>query len=276
MDYIDDTIIGDPEDQSSYWEMQTEPDNCAVMAEMGIIHQFGMDITQDEANYISAENGWYNPGSGTSMNDIGNMMDLYGISNHSCHGASVADLARELQQGHGVIVGVNSDQLWEQGPLAEIWHAICKALGFDTPEFMPANHAITVTGIDVSDPANPMVIINDSGHPEGAAARYPMARFIDAWDNSGFYYTATDNPLPDNDMESISNLDFTEWLGIGAGVGAGIGVFSVTGELTTAFETGVAVEQTVTEVAGKVGEAVEIVANVAEDYFNNIDNIAQL
>ena len=239
MDYMDDTMIGDPVDQSSHWIYQSEPDNCAVAAELSIMHQFGVDITQDQANYISAANGWYHPGAGgTAPNDIGKMMDLYNIPNHSCENATVADLARELQQGHGVIVGVDSDQLWDQGPLAEMKIALLKGLGFDTPELMPADHAVVVTGIDTSDPNHPMVILNDSGHPGGAGVAYPLDRVMDAWENGHFYYTATDNPIPANSMKDIEHIDFTRWISVGAGIVAGGVVLAETGDIQTSIAIG--------------------------------------
>lgn len=258
MDYMDDTMIGDPVDQSSYWEMQTEPDNCAVVAELSIMHQFGVDITQDQANYISAANGWYHPGGGTSPNDIGNMMDLYSIPNHSCHNATVADLARELQQGHGVIVGVDSDQLWDQGPLAEMKIALLKGLGFDTPELMPADHAVVVTGIDTSDPEHPMVILNDSGHPGGAGVAYPLDRFMDAWENGHFDYTATDNPIPANNMGEIDHVDFTRWISVGAGIVAGGAILAETGDLQTSIAVG------------------GVTASLVDDFFADPHNIAMV
>lgn len=81
-----------------------------------------------------------------------------------------------------------------------------------------------------------MVIINDSGHPDGAGAAYPLDQFMDAWENSGFYYTATDGSLPVNDLENINALDFTKW--IVGGTVAGIALYS-TGDPTTALETGI-------------------------------------
>lgn len=128
--------------------------------------------------------GWYVPGYGTSIDDLGNLMDLYDIPNHSVANASIADLARELEAGHGVIVGVNSGQLWDTGPLNDLINFICKVLGLDNSTYMPADHAITVTGIDMSDPSNPMVIINDSGVPNGQAMPYPLDKFMDAWENA--------------------------------------------------------------------------------------------
>ena len=195
---FDDDMIGNPDVQADFCETQIWDDNCAVVAETSIINQFHPDLNLDQetAAYISATNGWYQPGGGTSPDVIGNMMDSFGISSHTNTNATASDLAWELQQGHGIIVGVNSSELWETGPFADIKHEICKAFGLDNQIWNPADHAVTVTGIDKSDPENPMVVINDSGVPDGAGVKYPLDKFIDAWENSGCYYVATDDPLP--------------------------------------------------------------------------------
>ena len=233
--YDDSMIIGEPDSQQEYWELQIAPDNCAVAAEMSIINQFGHDLSQQEANFISADHGWYNPGGGTNPGDIGNMMDLYNISNHTCVNASIEELAAELKAGHGVIVGVNSSELWDTGLLAELKHFLCKAFGLDNSIWNPADHAVVVTGIDASDPDNPMVILNDSGHPDGAGAAYPLDKFMDAWENSDFYYTATDDAMPHNDMDSINLLDFGKWFAAGA---AGGYVLVSTGDIGGAIAAG--------------------------------------
>ena len=193
---MSDDMIGSPDIQADFCEQQIFDDNCAVVAETSIINQFCPDLhlDQETAAYISATNGWYHPGVGTSPDMIGNMMDKFGIDNHTNTCATAADLAWELQQGHGVIVGVRSSELWETGPLADIKHAICKACGLDNSVWSPADHAVTITGIDTSDPDHPMAIINDSG--VGATVTYPLDKFIDAWENSGCYYVATNDPLP--------------------------------------------------------------------------------
>ncbi|MBQ8015501.1 MAG: hypothetical protein IJ264_04865, partial [Clostridia bacterium] len=48
-----------------------------------------------------------------------------------------------------------------------------------------ADHAVQVIGIDYSDPDNPMVILNDSGHPDGCGEMVPLDDFVDAWEDSG-------------------------------------------------------------------------------------------
>lgn len=233
-------MIGIPDVQADFCEQQIFDDNCAVVAETSIINQFcpGLNLDQETAAYISATNGWYHPGGGTSPDAIGNMMDKFGIDNHTNTCATAADLAMELQQGHGVIVGVNSSELWETGPLAEIKHEICKACGLDNPVWSPADHAVTITGIDVSDPDHPMAILNDSG--VGATVKYPLDKFIDAWENSGCYYVATNDPLP-----SMSNVgsELSQFWGRSPWVDAAAGVASfatgaVVGYLTDDLEVG--------------------------------------
>lgn len=190
-------ILGVPNAQADFWDMQEFADNCEPTSESFIIRQFGFDgISTNDFAYISQANGWYMPGGGTSPEHMGDMMDLFGIDNHTIENASLEELANEIANGHGVIVGVNAGQLWDQGPLQELFNWASKAFGFDNPVDAPADHALCVTGFDVSDPAHPMVIVNDPGHPDGQGASYPLDRFMDAWENSSFHLTATDNPLP--------------------------------------------------------------------------------
>jgi hypothetical protein len=203
----DDYFIGNPAAQMDDWIYQDTPDNCAVAAETSLINQFiTNDLSLDEAGYISSSNGWWQPGMGTNPDEIGNLMDIYNIPNHTVIGGSIEQLVLEIDQGHGVIVGVNSSELWDEGILNTIEQFFRDAFGLDNVN--PADHAVVVTGVDVSDPNHPMVIINDSGMPGGAAVKYPLERFVDAWENSGFYYTATDVPIPDSSYPPPSSLGF--------------------------------------------------------------------
>ena len=179
---------------------------------------------------------------------IGNMMDKFGIDNHTNTCATAADLAWELQQGHGVIVGVNSAELWETGPLAEIKHEICKACGLDNPIWTPADHAVTVTGIDMSDPDHPMVILNDSG--VGATVQYPLDKFVDAWENSGCYYVATNAPLPSMMNVGSELSEFWGSLNL-VDVAAGAAAFSA-GAITGLFTDSLEAAAISGQVAGEV------------------------
>jgi hypothetical protein len=206
--------IGDPEHHAQDWQLQDMPDNCAVAAQTSIINDFLPNhLSLQDANYVAQANGWYHPGQGgTSPDDMGKLFDVYGVPYHQENHATIAELTSELQQGHGVIVGVNSSELWDQGPLGEFWHWVIKAFGLDTAQFNPADHAVVVTGINVSDPSHPTVVLNDSGEPNGAAHEYPLDRFMDAWGKSDFNYVAT-NVAPPN--AAVPHVDLGAVLGIG-------------------------------------------------------------
>jgi hypothetical protein len=143
--------------------------------------------------------------------------------------------------GRGVVVGVNADELWDQGPLATFWNWFCEQLGLDNALFTPANHAVTVIGIDISDPQNPMVILNDSGTPDGAGVLYPLDKFMDAWENSDFYYVATDQAIPEANWTS---LNIAEYLGRGVDVN----VTLATGSVEAGQMAGALVEGLINEV----------------------------
>lgn len=253
----DDMMIGNPAEQADYWQLQVADDNCAVTAEMTLLNQFGINLNQEEAMYVSSSHGWYHPGGGTSPAYIGNLMDLYGVPNHTVMNANLSDLASELQQGHGVIVGVRSDQLWEQGPQADFWNFFKSAWGLDTSEFSPADHAVVVTGLDVSDADHPMVILNDSGDPNGQAHAYPLDRFMDAWENSDFFYTATDAAIP-HDTDFINELQSLPFWKTFAQAAAGTYTFLNTGDIATTIA--------VTETTGQL----------VDSFFSDTNNIAML
>ena len=208
--------IGDPEHQIPVWQLQDLPDNCAVAAQASIINQFlphHDHLSLDQANYIAFSNGWYHPGGGgTAPDDVGRLFDVYDIPHHQVDHASIAQLASELQQGHSIIVGVKGSELWNEGPLSEFWNWLINKLGLNTATFNPADHAVCVTGINVTDPAHPTVCLNDSGDPHGAGIEYPLDRFAEAWSASNFHYVATDVAPPSG---TVPHFDIGTFLGVG-------------------------------------------------------------
>lgn len=240
------SIIGSPDLYD--WAQQIMPDNCAVEAERAILNLFrDTPMSQVEAMFISATNGWYMSGTGTSPDDIGQLLEMHGIPTHTIFNASITDLATELALGHGVIVGVDAEELWDSGPLADLKQWMSTTWDIDFGD-IAANHAVLVTGLDLSDTLNPKVILNDSGVPDGDGVQYPMEKFLQAWQDSNFFYAATDNPLPheqiygnldDMDMDSIlSNLGLI--IGGIAGTCIGAETYMETGEIGTAITTGLA------------------------------------
>jgi len=210
--------IGDPDYQTHFWQQQDRNDNCAVAAQTDILNQYlDHPVSLDETNYVAMTNGWYHPGYGTNPDDMGNLLQAYGVPCHTVEGASIEQLAGELQNGHRVIVGVDSGDLWNKGPLHEFWHWTIKEFGLDNSTFNPADHAVVVTGIDLSNIHNPQVILNDSGDPNGAEHMYPLDQFIDAWKGSDFHYVATS--IPPGGATGV-DFDIGKYIGVGTTIGA--------------------------------------------------------
>ena len=195
-----DNIYGNPTEQVPYWEMQSEPDNCSVVAEMMVIKQFGVDIDQKDANFISSLYGWYSMGSGTAFLDIGQLMTKYGISNHMNIGVSWEelrnDIINEVVAGHGIIVGIRSPH--SKGA-AEVPPSAAGYIGQAR-----VNHAVVLTGIDVTDPHMPKAIVNDPGEADGAGKVWLLDDLIEACWNGCRFYVATDEPLPSSLHEPSS------------------------------------------------------------------------
>lgn len=188
-------IVGTPEQDAQYWQPQTTAFTCAVQAQRGIIEEFtGQSVSEAQLVYEATVNGWLTDG-GMSPHDVGHLLELHGIACHARTGASIEELMAELAQGRKVIVGIDSGEIWRNdSPLQDFFH-------------QSADHAIWVTGVDVSDPAHPKVIVNDSGDSAGAGKAYDLALFRDAWQDSGFFYVATDDAPSDMALASSHGFD---------------------------------------------------------------------
>ena len=195
-------IIGDPGDVVSVWDgQQSLPDDCAVKCQQIVLEMYtGQEFSEGALVAESAANGWYTPGTGSSPAHIGDLLHVHGVATQTYDHATPYDIANELAQGHKVIIGVDSGELWD--PIGD---AVGDAYGLGKPG---ADHAVIVSGIDTTDPDNPQVIISDPGNGE-ALSRYPMDQFVAAWDESGCFMVATTEPAPAHLPEMV-NFNYTE------------------------------------------------------------------
>jgi len=197
-----DPIIGTPAvDGNHFPGQQSYADTCAIRCQEFVLRQYtGTELPEKFFVDEARAHGWYHEGHGTSPADVGKLLELHGVPVHRYVDASPWHLAAELGQGHKVIIGVDSDSLWQQHPIqTELRHL----LGFGA-----ADHAIVVSGIDTSDPDHTKVIVSDPGTGE-AAARYPMEQFLDAWKDSHFYMVATQEPPPPElHLPEMSHFDY--------------------------------------------------------------------
>lgn len=168
-------IIGNPEAYMDNWHPQETDFSCAIAAqEFAIEELLDIDIDESELRKIAFENGWLTE-NGTTIYDIGKLMEHMGLNVERSFNNTLEDLCACLERGCHPVVSVDADELWS---------------GYNEELFFPgrdANHAIQVIGVDLSDPDDPMVIINDSGVANGCGAMVSAELFLDAWEDSSCY-----------------------------------------------------------------------------------------
>lgn len=175
-------ISGDPANDMQNWHMQTHDDTCAVVCQEFVLKENGYKVSEDQLRDLALENGWYTDGGGTPAEHVGDLLEAYGMDVDKTKGASIDDIENCLDNGGSVIVGVDADEIWAQS------HDYITDEILNDPPFAPggdANHAVEVIGIDSSDPNNVMVILNDSGSPDGCGSMIPLDDFMSAWNDSG-------------------------------------------------------------------------------------------
>ena len=178
-----------------FWSQQAFSFNCTVAAAQDILTAYGINISEGELTEIMLREGWLTE-EGGSLATVGATLDYGGIPSHTVMDATFENIVAELVAGHKVVLPVDSSELWDQSVFGRMWDWMTD-LGGGT-----ADHVVWITEIDMSDPDNPIVTINDTGHPDGQAAQYPLNELRDAWADSHFSYIATDispaeyDPLP--------------------------------------------------------------------------------
>lgn len=154
---------------------QTYPDSCAIKAQQIILNSKGIDISESTLRDEAINNGWYTPGFGTPVEETGNLLELHGVDVKRIYHASIQDISNEISQGHQVIVGVDSGELW------------CPGLEEDFEDLTIGgrpDHALIVSGFVI----NPItgeenILLTDPGTGD-ICTEYLESDFEDAWDDS--------------------------------------------------------------------------------------------
>lgn len=168
-----DLVIGDPSADMENWEFQGNTGRCAIYAQKFAIEQItGQEIPIEELVSVAEENGWFDEskGGGTTSLNMTKLLDYYNVDNDLSFDNDISDLEKALNDGNKVIVSIDSDQVWSDAP-NDIF----------VPEYS-SDHAVEVIGIDKSDPDQPMVVLNDSGHPNGCGELVPLDVFENSWE----------------------------------------------------------------------------------------------
>lgn len=187
-DAMEAQVQGLPWVSQFFWDIQDLSYNCSVAVQTCILQYFGIDVSEAELTQLAIENGWLT-NEGAHISDVGKLLEYYGVETHPNVNATLEELMSELAQGRAVIIPADSGELWADTFLEELWEWMEDVLGIP-------DHVVWVTGVDMTDPDNPQVIVNDTGDPEGMGRRYPLSEFMDAWEDANFTYIATDEAPP--------------------------------------------------------------------------------
>ena len=172
--------------------LQSTDFSCAIKCQQLILNMFGQNVTEQDLINEAFDNGWATT-NGTYLSDIGKLLDAHGVGVQVYEEGNVCTLMHELNQGHQVIVSVDSGELW-----SPVTDSIEDMFSGDVPD-----HAIIVSGIDVSDPANVMVTVTDPG--SGQFTQYPYDQFVDAWRDSGCHMVATTEAPAVPELENLDD-----------------------------------------------------------------------
>ncbi len=170
-------MYGDPAAAAQYWRRQHDS-NCAEMAVADVVGQVTgrepaeqqINATAESTPSVAHAGSIWNPGGATNNQDLPVLLAHYGIravADQSTTGA----LEQDLVQGRKVIVGLNSEILWNQR-------------GNRSQE----DHSVVVTGVDTNAG---VVHLNDSGSNTGRDEQVPIATFEKSWATSHNFAVAT-------------------------------------------------------------------------------------
>lgn len=171
------TLFGLPAyDVVSNKVQQVFDDTCAIKSQEIVMNAVGLDVSEYGLRDEAIQNGWYEPGFGTPMEDVGKLMEAHGLDvQQQIHG-NMFNLVSELSKGHPVIVGVDSGELWNPGYEERVEDYIKGSC---------ADHALIVSGVEFNDDfSGGIVNLIDPGTGDFAVG-YDMNLFEDAWNDSG-------------------------------------------------------------------------------------------
>lgn len=165
-------VAGDPEKDMENWHIQAEQNSCAVCCQEFVAEQLlDQEFSEQEMVEYATEHGWYDPETGTTINDVGKLLESLGLEVERDSGLTLSDLVTELESGHKLVCGVNN-MILENPDFAEL-------------PGIKANHAVQVIGIDYSNLEDVRVILNDSGVSNGMGRNVSADAFVKAWNTSG-------------------------------------------------------------------------------------------
>lgn len=151
---------------------------CVIRCEGLALRHFGLDVTDEDLLQEARQQGWLQP-EGTALHNIGRLSGTRGLSVSHRYHCSLDDIRSSLSAGNIVIAAVDGNELMTDDLAAQ--------QEIDAERGMTPNHAVIVNVI-----TEDCVIVTDPATPNQRDV-YPLAQFLDAWEDSGNYLTVISN-----------------------------------------------------------------------------------
>lgn len=177
---------GDPLTDADYGREQRGDASCAVVAQISVYESLtGEFISEADATDYAAEQGWFDPRTGTLLEDTGNLLEDLGIDTTQAYNNSFTDLADALEAGDKPIVALDASEIWD--PQYD--------RSGNSLEQEDLGHAVWITGISQESDGSIDVILNDSGIPNGSASVVGYDDFMNAWEDTNYFVAIAENPF---------------------------------------------------------------------------------
>lgn len=179
---------------------QERMDSCAIRAQQHVLSMFGIDVSETDLVNDAINHGEYSENDvyGTSISDVGNLLERNGVGVHRYEGATLAHLISELGQGHKIIVGIDANEVVASGMKETIIERVKDAI-----QEIP-NHAVVVSNVD------PNTLDVDIVDPaDGKLHRIPASTFVNAWHDSNCFMVSTNSAPKGFSAETTDYTDST-------------------------------------------------------------------
>ncbi|MFC4605827.1 C39 family peptidase [Rhodococcus kronopolitis] len=175
----EDEVHGNPVAWTLDWFFQQFDGYCGPSVVAQVVAQYTGATVTDPQQLVdrAVELGLMDdPSEGMTLTAVEALLEDQGVPCTRTDG-SLDDLRDRLDAGYGVIAMVDSGEIWTPEE--------------ETGDADDADHVLVVAGID---DARGVVILSDPGVPYGNQLEVPIARFEDAWADSGHQMLVTEAP----------------------------------------------------------------------------------
>lgn len=153
---------------------------CAVRCEEYILHCFGIHKSLEELRELALKEGWLAE-DGARIQDLGNTSQAFGLEVKKHSDASLQDIMKELEEGKQVIAAVDGGELIGD-PVEERLEDVFAGGIVD--------HCVVVLAIDLD--MDEVALFDPAFGPIPLSV--PVAQFMDAWADSGYYCVLVASP----------------------------------------------------------------------------------